>query len=418
MKVIHISLSHENGGGFIAARRTHDALSRYSDITSELFVAKHVINQNNILGVSKVEAFQRRIKQQISKKITKLVWGTDETLLSPSIFGSSMLKRINNSDADVIHLHWVQDETLSISDIAKINKPTVWTLHDMWAFSGAEHYPTVERWKAGYTADNQPQQEHGWDLNRWVWNRKIKHWRKPIDLICPSNWLAQCVTQSALMKNFPVKVIPNCIDTHSWKKISQITARRLLNIPLDKKIILFGAIGGSKDPRKGFDLLEKAITHPSLKKSNIRYIIFGDSKTNKHENQTIAANYVGHLNEEQLRLYLNSSDAVIIPSRKDNLPLIALEAQSCGIPIIAFNIGGMPDIIEHKKSGYLATPYFPSSLADGIQWIEKLSSLQMEDIRKYCRKNAQESYHDSIVGEQLLAAYAEVINKFQKGNTN
>ena len=102
---------------------------------------------------------------------------------------------INSSDADVVNLHWVQAEMLSIADISRIAKPLVWTLHDMWAFSGAEHCAWDNRWRDGYRRNNRPKHERGFDLNRWAWQRKRKYWRRPMQIVCPSQWLADCGRQ-------------------------------------------------------------------------------------------------------------------------------------------------------------------------------------------------------------------------------
>ena len=106
---------------------------------------------------------------------------------------------------------------LSIADIGKIKKPIVWTLHDMWAFCGAEHYSQVDRWRSGYNKKNRPTYESGFDINRWTWLRKLNHWHKPIHIVSPSNWLANCVRESKLMNNWPVSVVPNLLNTDNWK---------------------------------------------------------------------------------------------------------------------------------------------------------------------------------------------------------
>ena len=148
---------------------------------------------------------------------------------SPQIFSSPFwLKAINESDADIIHLHWFQNEMISVSDISKIKKPLVWTLHDMWGFCGAEHISYDRRWKEGYLKKNRPVGEGHFDLNRWTWIRKKKYWKDPINIITPSDWMKQNVKISYLMKKWPVYSIPNAIDMKIWKPVDKNLSR---NIP-------------------------------------------------------------------------------------------------------------------------------------------------------------------------------------------
>ena len=178
----------------------------------------------------------------------------------------------------------MQRETISISDIAKIKKPIVWTLHDMWAFLGAEHY-THNRWRDGYFTNNRPDYESGFDLNRWTWNRKKKYWKKPIQIITPSKWLANCVEDSALMKNWPISVIPYPIDTDKWKPIKKEIARKILNLPQNTSLISFGAVGGGKDSRKGYDLLKSLqYLKNNYSDKNFELIVFGQSKPLQFKN--------------------------------------------------------------------------------------------------------------------------------------
>jgi len=183
----------------------------------------------------------------------------NKVIHSPSILPSNWVKLINNSDADIVHLHWIQREMLSIKDISKIKKLIVWTLHDMCAFCGAEHYTNDNRWREGYYPNNRPNYESGFDLNRWTWNRKKKYWKLPIQIVTPSNWLAKCVKASALIKSWPVSVIANPVDTDHWKLMDKKNVRQLLNLSQDANLILFGAAGGGKNLLKGYDLLSSPL---------------------------------------------------------------------------------------------------------------------------------------------------------------
>src|SRR5660398_316157 len=133
------------------------------------------------------------------------------TLHSPALLPSQMRAQLNAGAADMVNLHWVCGEMLSAKDIGRITKPVVWTLHDMWAFCGAEHYaPDGDgaRWRQGYEKDTRGPGHGGLDIDRWTWRRKRKAWKRPFHIVTPSRWLADCARESALMHDWPVTVVP------------------------------------------------------------------------------------------------------------------------------------------------------------------------------------------------------------------
>ena len=175
----------------------------------------------------------------------------------------------HQGQVDLVHLHWLGDGTLSIEEIGRLPMPLVWTLHGQWAFCGAEHYTSPplpgetascdERFAAGYSHASRPAHEGGPDLNRRTWLRKQRAWRRSIHIVCPSHWLADCARRSTLIGEWPIKVIPNPTDLNVWAPCDKAQARALLGLPAERPLVLFGAIGGSADPRKGADLLLEAL---------------------------------------------------------------------------------------------------------------------------------------------------------------
>lgn len=326
---------------------------------------------------------------------------------SPSVLPSGRVDALNASDADVLHLHWVQGEMLSIAEIGKLTKPMVWTLHDMWAFCGAEHYTEDLRWQHGYTTNNRPNHESGFDLNRWVWKRKLKHWKKPIQIVTPSNWLAECVRNSTLMRDWPVTVIPNPIDTERWKPIDQGLARELLGLPKDKHLLLFGAIAGSKDPRKGFDLLQEALGKLRGEILDTHLVIFGQASPKTPPDLGFPIHYTGHLHDDlSLQVLYSAADAFVLPSRQDNLPNTGVEALACGTPVVAFNTGGLPDIVDHQNNGYLATAFNTDDLACGIKWV--LHSSHYKKLRQKSRDYCKEQFHNTIIAATYSLLYSSL----------
>ncbi|RZJ99866.1 MAG: glycosyltransferase, partial [Flavobacterium sp.] len=324
---------------------------------------------------------------------------------------SNWSKEINSSNTDVVNLHWVAGETLSIEDISRINKPLVWTLHDMWAFCGAEHienYDENTRWIHGYTKSNRPKNEKGIDINRYAWQRKFKNWNHHIDIITPSSWLKNCVSRSELFSKNMVSIIPNPININIFKPLNQLFCRQTLNLPLTKTIIIFGAMFGGRDPNKGFDLLIESLNKLAhyQDKENILCVIFGQEKPLILPNIPYQIVWMGHIHDDYtLALLYNAASVTVVPSRQENLPQTATEAQSCGCPVVAFNSSGLPDAVSHLKTGYLATPYDTDDMANGLSWVIK-NEERLLVLKKSARERALYLWAPDVV----IPKYVELYN--------
>lgn len=327
---------------------------------------------------------------------------------SPAILPSSWRRRLNTSDADVIHMHWVAGEMLSIKDIGHIRKPVVWTLHDMWAFCGAEHYTEDHRWRDGYHRHNRPAHESGFDLNRWTWKRKRKHWQRPMHIVTPSRWLADCARESQLMQDWPVSVVPNVINTDVWRPVDQRMARDLLGLPQDVPLLLFGAMGGSRDPRKGFDLLLEALSHLRGEVEGLELVVFGQLSPREPPDLGFPIHYTGHLHDDvSLRVLYSAADLLAIPSRQDNLPNTGVESLACGTPVIAFDTCGLPDIVSHRENGYLAKAFDAADFAEGVRWV--MQHKPADTLRLAARQSAVDCFSPGVVVPQYLEVYRQAI---------
>jgi glycosyltransferase involved in cell wall biosynthesis len=370
LRVLQANTSDIEGGAARAAYRIHHALLRHG-IDSRMIVNNATAGDWTVEGPQgKVAKAVSKVRGPIAGLLTKSLKTGNPIIHSPAIMPSRWSERLNASDADVIHLHWINGEMMSIADIGNIKTPVVWTLHDMWAFCGAEHYTADYRWREGYTANNRPSYEAGFDLNRWTAARKLKQWKRPMHIVTPSRWLADCAKQSVLMRNWPITVIPNAIDTDVWQPVDKALARQLLHLPPDIPLLLFGAMGGAQDPRKGFDLLQAALNHLRGQLPGLELAVFGQLAPKAPVDMGFPVHYTGHLHDEvSLRLLYSAADAMVIPSRQDNLPNTGIEAHACGTPVVAFDSCGLPDIVEHKITGYLAKAFDPVDLAKGLHWV-------------------------------------------------
>jgi|688.fasta_scaffold06992_20 glycosyltransferase involved in cell wall biosynthesis len=410
MRIIHLSTNDIDGGASRSAYRIHHSLLKQG-VNSRLWVNEKKSNDptvkdlNNKIG----KAWKKLRLRVINYFIVKMLKTENKIIHSPSVLPSSWVKHINNSDADIVHLHWTQYEMLSIKDISKIKKPIVWTLHDMWAFCGAEHYTNDDRWREGYYSNNRPHYESGFDLNRWTWNRKKKYWNKAIQIVTPSVWLAKCVCESALMKNWPVSVIAYPIDTDQWTPIDKQNARQLLNLSKDANLILFGAVGGGEETRKGYNLLLSALEYLKADKKikKIELVVFGQDKPKSQPDFGFPIHYSGYLYDDlSLRVLYSAADVMVVPSLMDNLPNTAIESQACGTPVVSFNIGGLPDIIDHQKTGYIAQAFDTRDLAYGITWI-----LEQSDSKKLgnnARERAVEKFSEKKISDEYVSIYKKL----------
>ncbi len=410
MKITHVNFSDISGGAARAAYRLHWAL-RGQGVDSKMAVNYATAADWTVGSLeTRLEKIYAKVAPHWATLYTRLLSTDNKTLHSPAIVPSVWPNRLNKSDADIVHLHWIAGEMLSIKDISKVTKPLVWTLHDMWGFCGAEHVTEEFRWKEGYYKNNRPGYEGGFDLNRWVWNRKRRHWKEPVQIITPSRWMANCVKESALMHDWPVSVVPNAIDTNLWQSVDKKLARKLLGLPQDVPLMLFGAMGGASDPNKGFDLLSSSLKHINKNIPELELVVFGQLAPKVSLEQEFPIHYAGLLHDDaSLILLYSAADVLVIPSRKENLPNTGIEASACSTPVVGFNTGGISDIIKHRETGYLAKAFDTVDLANGIYWT-LADSKRNTKLGNNARDRAVSRWSNHIVAQQYSAIYQQTLD--------
>jgi glycosyltransferase involved in cell wall biosynthesis len=420
MKVVHLSTDDYSGGASRAAYRLHQSFAE-STVTSTMRVLEHQTANTQI----KAGRAPRTLEQKIKSRLVRIWWEhknrhwtTDNPILhSFGQISAGIVDEINRSDAEIVNLHWIA-KLLSIEDIGKLSKPIVWTVHDMWAFCGGEHVApdhAQSRFRQGYLADNRPQGESGPDLNRVAWEAKRLAWaQQKFAIVTPSRWMATCVAQSLLFREATVRVIPNPLDTELvWTPIDRQSARSRLGLKQNKAYVLFGSAGGMTQ-LKGEDLLRAAM--PSVVAAlgdEVELLIFGQYAPAGYDTAAwpCRVNWLGPVRDDRVMACIYSAaDVMVVPSRQDNLPNTAVEAHACGTPVVAFKVGGLPDIIEHQKTGWLAAPFDTDDLGRGIQWI--LSDRQRwQVLSKHARDNAVAKYSPSVVVPQYIDYYQTVLGR-------
>ena len=418
--MVAIVTSQDSGAGAPRAihrifRALRDHYSHRADTFLRVVHKSHL--DNAIIGGkptrSRLEHFEYFVRTRFRKYFPRAPYFSDNKLLhSQALYPSGLGRELNRLRPDVIVLGWLGNSTLSIREIGKLRAPVVWRLSDMWMFSGAEHYTSEPRFEQGYSRSSRPSSESGPDINRETFLRKKRHWTRPQHVICPSHWMAEQVRASRLTRNWPVHVIPNAIDSSLWEPVPKEQARGLLGLPVDRDIILFGAGSGLKDFHKGGDLFLdslKQLPAQERGKAPRRAVIFGqegDGFVHGHSE----VSFLGRLDDEGLRLAYSSADVMVVPSRIDNFPSTAVEAQTTGCPVIAFRIGGLPDIIEDGVTGVLVEPFNTAKLAEEIVRVAADADLN-SSMRQKARARAIERWSPKRVAGEYLRVLEQAVGK-------
>lgn len=325
---------------------------------------------------------------------------------SLNVFPSRLIRKINRSSADLVHLHWINGEMVRIEQLPKIKKPVVWTFHDMWPFCGAEHCSWSERFKDGYSRPGGNEQR-GPDLDRWVFRRKKRAFRSfPFQIVCPGTWLSGLVRESDLFRGRMVETIPNGLNPREYDRLDQADCRKDLNLPLDKKLVLFGASSASAY-HKGFDLFQKAVEvlrgNPDVELVGFGGL-FGESAggLKLHSMGVVSSS-------KTIRQLYNAADLVCVPSRLESFGQVALEAMACGVPVVAFNATGLKDLVVHRKTGALAEPFSAKSLGEQMQWLLSLDRESHRKLGAEARRRAVGLFSHSKVAERYRSLYERMM---------
>ncbi len=400
MKILHVNTYDTRGGAARAMYRIHTALSK-KGIYSEVLVSKKQSNDRNVYIYD--IPFLRK-KKWFIRKISSLRRTKNPSFRSYNIFNSGIYKKINSFNSDIVHFHWIGNELIGISEIEKINKPIVWTLHDMWAFCSTEHYDDIYhtgKYQLGYTEKAS--------IDSMIWNQKRKHWGNiNFNFVSISNWIAKCLQESAIFKGYASKVIRNCINIKQYCPINKNLACEKIKVPCGKQIILFGADGKDSNPIKGFQLLIDSFKF--ISGNNFQFVVFGCGSDRKNEtiNGFEVIDFGKITDEDYLSLLYSAADVFVIPSMIDNYPNTVLEAMSCGTPCVGFKVGGIPEMIDHKVNGYLVDPFNIKQLAEGILWV--LSDKEKRgELGKNARFKIEKECNETKIAEEYSMLYDSIL---------
>ncbi len=410
MKVLIVNVSDSRGGAAKAAYRLHVGLRKHN-IDSKMLVMFKGSNDCNVLEIN---SSARRLMAKILAFLDTLpvrFYDAKSAFSSSWIPSGSVIKQINEINPDIVHLHWINSGMIKIEDLRKIRAALVWTLHDMWGFTGGCHYDNDCNAYIDHCACcNVLKSTEEKDLSFRIWNRKRKAYPgiKDITINCVSRWLAGCAEKSGLLRDKKILCIPNMIDTNVFKPVNRDACKKQWNIPFNKKIVLFGAMNGASDLRKGFKELCAALN--LMTEENIELVVFGGGHSEHPDYLKFKTHYVKTLhNDESVAAILSAADVMVVPSLQENLSNAIMESLACETPVVCFNIGGNCDMVEHKINGYLAKPFDPEDLARGIKWV--LHTPDYDELCSNAREKVLREFDNEVVAERYIELYKTILNK-------
>lgn len=422
MKVLFVNTYEGRGGAAIACRRLARAVSR-AGVDVRLLVREPFSGVDQRISSVSSSRMARMLNffRFAWERFTIFLYNrfSRRNLFAVSIAntGEDISRRKEVQEADVIHLHWVNQGFLSIKDIQRLTelgKPVVWTMHDMWPFTGICHYA----WQCCRFEERcgccpflvSPGEN---DLSAQVLERKQKWNFSDISFVACSRWLCDNARKATLLQNGDVSNIPNPIDTNFWKPQNKQEVRKMFRFPEKRKLLLFVADNVS-DTRKGIAYLYEALKMLELKKADLiekmSLVILGKRSRDVSLQSPFHTIPMGYLSDAKqiCRLY-SAVDLFVTPSLEDNLPNTVMEAMACGCPVVGFRIGGIPEMIDHLQNGYVAESRSSADLAKGIE--EILFSENYFYYSTQARLKVEQSYAEPYIARQYMDLYQNLLDK-------
>ncbi len=337
-------------------------------------------------------------------------------LFSLANFGCEVSTHPLIRQADIVHLHWINQGFLSlkgIRNLAALGKPMVWTLHDMWAFTGGCHHSAgCEGYLHSCGRCPLLRRPAANDLSHRIWQCKQRLFPERMHFIACSEWLGQRARRSSLLRSYPVEVIPNAIDGERFAPIAEEERRafrRRLGVEEGAVLALFSSVK-VENPWKGFGYLVKALEHlrESRPQWSVALMVMGKMRPDTLRLLPCRVYPLGSLSDAaQIAEAYAAADVFVIPSVEENLPNTVMEALACGTPVAGFQTGGIPEMVEHGRNGYLAPVGNSKALAEAIAWVGE-RALQL---RPAAREKVERCYTLPVVGEQHAALYRRLIDR-------
>ena len=414
MRVLIVNTSERTGGAAVAANRLMKALNN-NGVKAKMLVRDKESDALTVVGLPKSPMLHWHFLWERFVIFCRLHFSRKHLFeVDIANTGSDITRLREFQEADVIHLHWINQGMLSLNGIRKIlrsGKPVVWTMHDIWPATAICHLTLGCRYFVNRCANCKylPGGGSSNDLASRIWQKKLQMQAdENIYYVACSRWLESEAKSSALLKGQKITSIPNPIDTHIYKKGDKQEARERLGLPLDKKLILF-ASQRVTNVNKGMSYLVDACRQlGDLTKDLCEVVILGGHAEEVLEQLPMKAHPLGYINDEQrvVDVY-NAADVFVLPSLSENLPNTIMEAMACGVPCVAFKVGGIPEEIDHLKNGYVAAYRDAADLAKGIAWV--LQEADYESLSSQAVHKVTHCYSQQSVAVKYLDVYQQAM---------
>jgi len=409
MKILHIVAGELSGGAARGAYWLHQGLLEQCVDSRVLTTSKKTYGDATVTTLAsnkkgKLSVFLRR---QADANFQALYRNRQKVIFSTGLVGCDFTRTKEYQKADIIHLHWICGGMVNMRHLAKIDKPIVWTMRDMWPMTGGCHYSMdCEQYKTGCGKCVQLGSKHGFDLSRWMLKRKRNYLPGHTKLVGISHWLSDCTRQSALYQGFDVRTIHNNINTSDFFPVDKGLARHMLGIDSDRPVVLAGA-HSLQSFYKGFDVYLQAIKQLE---SDVLFVFFGS--LDKQIVDSLNCEYVnmGFLHDTvSLRLAYSAADVFVAPSKMDAFGKTLAEAMACGTPVVCFNETGPKDIVGHQVTGYKAKPFEASDLRKGIEWVLFRDAADQAKLRQNARARAVRIFDTRVIAKQYIDLYEKLL---------
>jgi len=400
MKVLHIAKHPKTGGAAIASNRLLEVLQN-EGVNAKMLVQDGADEAKGIYSTTRGSL--KRWQNLWRFVVERLAFLPRERsanirfLFSLGNTGENIAGNPLVREADILHLHWINAGFLSLGSLRallELGKPVVWTFHDMWAFTGGCHYALeCEEYKRQCGHCPYLKRPGTGDLSHHIWLRKKNVFKSGrFTVITPSKWLNGCVRASSLLSHLEVHTIHNPVDSFVFQPANREKACISLGLDPSKKYILFGA-ATMKNVLKGYSFFMEAIRILSeqLDSAQVEILLFGKSRGEEKNPVPLPVHNIAFVRSVSTLVELYSvAHLFVIPSLQDNLPNTILESMLCGTPVVGFKTGGIPEMIDHKRNGYLADLRSSAELAEGMSWV--LSSDSYDQLSRETRESVLQRY--------------------------
>ncbi|WP_430931333.1 glycosyltransferase [Saccharicrinis sp. 156] len=408
MKVLHLCGKDFFGAGR-AAYRLHKGLLHVG-IGSKMWVGAKRTADDTVVDIHNGKAKKKltKIYIKLEKLIIKSKAKGSREMFSLGYPAHSIRRKIETEKPDIVHLHWINRGYMNLNELKGIKIPVVITLHDMWWFTGGCHYDEgCGRYVNGCASCPilSEDGEYGLSLKQLSCKREILNNTSPITFIGLSTWMQDCVKQSLIGQDHKIKQIPNGIDVDIFAPMDKQACRNKLNLPNDKKLILFAAVDVLSETRKGYQYLSQALT--MLKPEEYELVVIGE-QSDANSISGLKTYFPGEINDDQLMIeYMSAVDVAVVPSLQENLSNLIMESLACATPVVAFKIGGNGDMIKHKVNGYLAKHKNIEDLTEGIEFCTKSENNIL--LSETARQTIVDNFDINEVSKKYIQLYQSLV---------